>query len=274
MPYILPPFCRQGNKYSMLDDILPLIPSHKVYVELFVGSGAVFYNKEKAEKNIINDLDKTTINNFRLIKNAPLDPDKYYQPETIEETKKFFRKHGDSVADKIVGQRIELCTGFRNKPVKKEAGIYRHVGMKKFLKNVDVFKEKMKDTIIENKDYGEVVKKYDGVDTFFFIDPPYENTRKDFGYAQTTDFDFERLKNILSSIKGKFLLTINDSDYTRNLFKDFYIKPIDVFDPHKNIYGSGKRFRKELIITNYKVGKMEGSGLDSCITTYLRKRYM
>jgi site-specific DNA-adenine methylase len=39
----------------------------------------------------------------------------------------------------------------------------------------------------------------------FFLDPPYENTNKDFGYAEETDFDFERLATLLRLIKGKTL---------------------------------------------------------------------
>ena len=54
-PTIKPPFCRQGNKYLHRKNIIPFIPPHKRYVELFVGSGAIFYSKEKAQETILND---------------------------------------------------------------------------------------------------------------------------------------------------------------------------------------------------------------------------
>jgi len=106
----------------------------------------------------------------------------------------------------------------------------------------------------ENKDYEAVVKKYDSPETFFFIDPPYENTAKEFGYAQSSEFDFERLKDVLSKIKGNFLLTINDSKRIRDLFRQFHIKPIKVPNAYSHRKNSKqKAFRPELIITNYSI---------------------
>ena len=75
------------------------------------------------------------------------------------------------------------------------------------------------------------IYKYNNAETFFFLDQPYENTNKDFGYAEDADFDFERLATLLRLIKGKFLMTINDSPDIRRLFKGFNIKPWKVKTP-------------------------------------------
>jgi hypothetical protein len=76
-PSLRPPFCRQGNKYLHRKDIIPIIPQHKRYVELFVGSGAIFCSKEKTQETILNDLDKGVTKGFNLIKKTSLDMDKY-----------------------------------------------------------------------------------------------------------------------------------------------------------------------------------------------------
>ena len=47
---IKPPFCRQGYKYLHRKNIIPFIPPHKRYFESFVGSEAIFYNKERHKK--------------------------------------------------------------------------------------------------------------------------------------------------------------------------------------------------------------------------------
>ena len=250
-----PPFCRQGNKYPIRDIIIPLIPPHKRYVELFAGSGAIFYNKDKAEQNILNDLDKKTIANFRLIQNAPLDPAKYaHQPKSLTAVKHFFDHHGDSIADRLIHERIRACSGYSQRPVTESKQIYHVKNAERVLKHLGEYKEKLKGVKYENKDYEAVVKKYDNADTFFFIDPPYENTAKEFGYAQSGEFDFERLRDVLSKIKGDFLLTINDSKRIRDLFKGFHIKPIKVPNPysHRKV-SKQKAFRPELIITNYNI---------------------
>jgi DNA adenine methylase len=71
-----PPLGRTGNKFPLRDIIIPLITPHKRYVELFAGSAAIFYNKEKAEQSVLNDLDKETAKGFLILKKAPTDPTK------------------------------------------------------------------------------------------------------------------------------------------------------------------------------------------------------
>jgi len=250
-----PPFCRQGNKYPIRNIIIPLIPPHKRYVELFAGSGAIFYNKDKAEQNILNDLDKKTISNFRLIQNAPLDPAKYaHQPKSLSAVKYFFDHHGDSIADKLIAERIRACSGYSQRPVTESKQIYHVKNAERVLKHLSEYKEKLEGVKYENKDYEAVVKKYDNADTFFFIDPPYEKSDRGLGYAQSDEFDFERLRDVLSKIKGNFLLTINDSKRIRDLFRQFNIKPIKVPNPysHRKV-SKQKAFRPELIITNYSI---------------------
>lgn len=253
-----PLICRQGNKFLLRDKIIPKIPPHKRYVELFAGSGAIFFNKEKAEENILNDLDKTTSNNFKLIQKAPTDPSKYTMDlSTIDKTKQYYTQHlnaKNSPANQLVLNKLIACTGFSGKPVPSVRGIYKTFDINRFVNSLPRYKDKLKGVKILNEDYAKVVDKYNTADTFFFIDPPYENTNISFKYAEDVDFDFQRLADTLRKIKGKFFMTINDSKNIRDLFKEFYIKPIDVYAAWGNSPESkiGK-IRKELFITNYKI---------------------
>ena len=254
-PSLMPPFCRQGNKYIHRKKIIPVIPPHKRYVELFAGSGAIFYNKEKAEENILNDLDKGVVRRFRSVKNASTDMSKYKQKlDTIPKVKKFFDKIPRSAADKLIHEIIQTCFGFSGKPVVASKGIYKPSNpFLKIGRSLDKWQDALKGVKIENKDYEAIVKKYDGVDTFFFLDPPYENTDKDFEYAQDTDFDFDRLAEVLRGIKGKFLMTINDSPNVRKWFKGFQQKAWDVPTGWGTKGNAGRKHvtRKELLISNY-----------------------
>ncbi len=85
---VKPPFNRIGNKYPLRNKIIPLIPPHNTYVDSFLGSGAIFFNKEKAEKNVLNDLDKATIRRIRILKTAPSNPDAYRNDlDTLKKSK-------------------------------------------------------------------------------------------------------------------------------------------------------------------------------------------
>jgi len=243
-----PPYCRQGNKYTIRHKIIPMIPAHETYVELFAGSGAIFFNKQKAKNNVLNDLDKNTTKSFNLIIDAPLDISTYPNPQSVEETKTFYLQPTENIIqNEIIRYKIIVSCGFCNKPVVKANRIYKNRKYHRWLKDLEKWKDKLNDTTIMGVDYEEAIRKYDGVDTFFFIDPPYENTVSEFGYAESKAFDFNRLLKALMGIKGKFLMTINDSTTTRQLFKDFIINDIDVF------CSWNKSIRKELIITNYPI---------------------
>jgi DNA adenine methylase len=251
---IPPPFCRQGNKFPMREEIIRLIPRHKRYVEPFLGSGAIFYNKPHllSQENILNDLDKYTYDQHRFLLNAPTDPAKYPRGlNTIPAIKRFYNKTPRTPADKLIHAKIEACNGFSGSPVRASYGIYRKADPTKVLKNLAFYQSRLKsNTKLLNQDYAEVVSKYDGPDTFFFFDPPYEKTRSIYGYGEHKDFDFDKLREVLSGIKGKFLMTINDSANMRILFKEFCIKSTKVYARWSRKTKKAND-RKELLIMNY-----------------------
>lgn len=247
-----PPFCRQGNKYPMREEIIRLIPSHQRYVEPFVGSGAIFYNKPPATESILNDLDVNTSNQHRFLRDAPANPSAYpVGLDNLPAIKRFYKTSPKTRAEKLIHAKIEACNGFSGSPVSASYGIYRKADPTKILKRLGFYQSRLRNgTEILNKDYGEVVRKYDSPDTFFFFDPPYEKTRSIYGYGEHKDFDFERLLEILRGIKGQFLMTINDSARIRALFKEFTVKSTRVYARWSR---KTKRVdsRKELLIMNY-----------------------
>ena len=249
-----PPFCRQGNKYMSRRQILKWFPTDiPVYVELFAGSGAIFFNKEdKSRRNILNDLDKNVIDRFRLLKKAPGGDTGWRNDlNTLAKIKRFFSDHGSSIQDKILFEKIRTCNGFSGKPVTKPEEIYRSYNPISILGDLADYKDMLTGVVLTNKDYSDIVDKYDGVGTFFFIDPPYEGTQKSHGYSSgSNDFDYERLCDVLRGIRGHFLMTMNDSSRIRSLFKGFHIVPLEVYTTWGNSSG-GQEKRKELIIMNY-----------------------
>ena len=57
-----------GAKNRLAPWICNYVPLHRNYVEPFFGSGAVFFNKEPAYLEIINDIDGDIVNYFRIIR--------------------------------------------------------------------------------------------------------------------------------------------------------------------------------------------------------------
>jgi site-specific DNA-adenine methylase len=116
-------------------------------------------------------------------------------------------------------------------------------GTKLLDKDYSLYHEKLKKTTILNKDYLAVISKFDSPSTFFYLDPPYENSSKTIDAY--TDIDLSNLAEVLKKIKGKFLLSINDSPNIRKLFKDFQMSKVST------VYALKKRKVVELFFTNY-----------------------
>jgi site-specific DNA-adenine methylase len=190
------------------------------------------------------------------LKNVSTNPNDYPQNlKTLRSIKKFYNEHvdkaNDTVENQLVLEKIKSCSGYNNIPVQNESSIYKNynpiINLEK-LKEVKLF---LKNTRLLNKNYETVVKTYDSPTTFFFADPPYENTDKTF-YNEKNTFDYAHFANVLSKIQGYVMITLNDSSNIRSLFKDFEIKSIKAVNNWQNApHSSNKKQRKELIIMNY-----------------------
>ena len=245
---VRPLYCRVGAKSSIKKKIIPLIPNHKIYVEPFIGGGAIFFEKELAEKNVINDLETDLIRDYKIARDAPSDKEKYKKDldNTNALQRYYFMGSYNSPADKFMKTIIKRCNGFGGLPVLST--VYKDSNPYNKIKLLDQYQEKLKATTILNQDYKSVIKTYDSSNTFFYLDPPYEKSK---GLYKEFSIDFEEMARLLKSIKGQFLLSINDSSTIRNIFKDF--KQIKlVVAPQSRFEGAaGSKPRAELLIKNY-----------------------
>lgn len=275
--HLRPPFCRNGNKYPVKDILIKQFPEHKKYVEPFTGSSALFFNKPKAEQNVLNDLDKRMIQSLRWLKSAPPkdDPewdkiefkgkpyvsqykgdarDNRYSGDRVARARAFFAKVPNSIIEKMAHFKLAGCAGFNGVFANKPSQIYKvsEKPLQRIETYLDLYKEYLKGVTLETKDYANIIKQHDGANTFFFIDPPYENTSSSLGYAEDKGFDFERLRETLEKVKGKFMMTLNDSPNIRKIFQQFKIAGFSAPNPWNTRDDKADRKpRKEVTIRNY-----------------------
>ena len=96
-----------------------------------------------------------------------------------------------------------------------------------------------------------------GWDTFFYADPPYFSTEDMYAVGFNWN-DHVRLKDTLSKIQGKFLLSYNDCPEIRELYKGFSMLDFSRTHSMAQRYEAGKEF-KELLISNYDLYERERS---------------
>lgn len=248
-----PPICRMGGKSKLRKTIIEMIPDHTCYIELFFGAGWVYFGKEPSKVEVINDIDKELTNLFRMIK--------HHSPEIERQLEYEFS--GRDVFEEYKNCTIEYLTEIHRavrflylitQSFAGRGGAYGYGTSTKpsqqiFYKNVlGELKKRLRNTYVENLSFEKIIDKYDRDYSFFFCDPPYFETT---GYGNTFGENEQLLlRDKLSNLKGKFLLTINAHEKVREWYKDFNLKEVQVnYSVSKEAKARGKY--NELIITNY-----------------------
>ena len=248
-----PPISRMGGKSKLRKTIIEMIPEHTCYVELFFGAGWVYFGKEPSKTEVINDIDKELINLFRMIKYHAPEVERMLEYEfsgrdIFEEYKNVSVDHLTEI-HRAVRFLYLISQSFASKG--KDYG-YATTGRPApqiFFKNqLGEIKDRLRNTYVENLSFEKVIEKYDRQHTFFFCDPPYYNLT---GYGnEFGEKEQLLLRDKLVSLKGKFLLTINDHPQVREWYRDYNIKEVEVnYSVSREQSARGKY--KELIITNY-----------------------
>jgi DNA adenine methylase len=220
------PITYYGGKQKMLRHILPLIPAHRVYVEPFFGGGAVFWAKEPANIEFINDHNGEVINFYRVLKlrypelereiSATLHSE--FQQKKAKEIYRHPEGHGDierAWALWVLSHQsiyAILCNTW--KFANNRANASQLQGRKEAF--AEIYSKRLEHTSIFCRDALNVIKKTDSEGAFHYVDPPYFNANMGHYRGYTSD-DFEKLLQTLAGIKGKFML----SSYPSELLASF-----------------------------------------------------
>ena len=218
-----------GSKWSMADWIISQMPEHKVYLETFFGSGAVFFRKKPAVLETINDIDSNIVNLFKVIRNhpeklaeqiqyTPLSREEYYytfeaNPKNeIERARVFLVRCGQAI-----GAKTSDRTGWRSNinPMNQHKAREWNRLPNKILMVAD----RLKNAQIEHQDANTLIERYNRQEVLIYADPPYVlSTRSKRMYAhEFTDEDHVMLIGKLKKHSGPALL----SGYDNDLYNDF-----------------------------------------------------
>ncbi len=101
--------------------------------------------------------------------------------------------------------------------------------------------------VIECLPYQDFIRRYDKPHTLFYLDPPYYNCENYYGKDLFKRDDFACIADLLATIKGRFILSINDVPEIRQIYSAFKIQTV------KTMYSMSKNKNLkvgELLITN------------------------
>ncbi len=244
--------CWVGGKRILRKKLAERFPKNfNGYIEVFGGAGWLLFLKERwANLEVYNDIDSRLTNLFMVAK---------YHPEALEKELELMIDSRELFGDLLTREGItdiQKAARFFYL-IKRSFGAQgEHYGTSKkdnstksLTRMVDQIMQVAKrlDKVkIENRDYKEIFALYDSEDNFFFLDPPYR-----FGHQYKTGrMDYEEFLSQIRSLKGKFLLTIDDCPENLEMFKEFNIERVERANGINKKVIKNKMY-KELIITNY-----------------------
>lgn len=250
-----------GGKFYAMDILRPFweCMPHKEYREPFAGGATVFFNKEKAELNWLNDIDHELITCYEVMQNEIkrirlandftteiASPERWREVFDSKPISKYDigRKYYYLNRTSFSGKLVSAAWGYRPKrSLPPERWHERILPCGKFLEGVK----------LTALDFADVIDA-PGKDVLMYVDPPYYLPPKHKHYRYGFDIkDHVRLAEILKSTKHKFFLTYDDCAEIRDLYKWANIHNVRFFYRVDNsaTRGGSRQVGFELIITNY-----------------------
>lgn len=254
---ISPPAPYLGGKKNLAEQLIYYIQAtpHKSYAEPFFGMGGVFFRRSRVPKGeIINDISHDVFNLFRVVQRhyRELVHVMRFQMSSRRAFELFLRTNPDLLTDIERAARFYYLQklAFGGKIMNRCFGVdadHSRFNIRQLKKHLLKLHERLAGVTVECLHYSDFIRRYDGPDLLFYLDPPYWGCEDDYGKLVFGRDDFTQLAEQLSQIKGKFILSLNDTEGVREVFAQFHIQSVETV---YSISGQQKQVG-EVIISNY-----------------------
>lgn len=210
-----------GGKGRQLSELLPLIPTTRIYVEPFGGGGSVLLNRPRSEIEVYNDLDRQLVNLFRVLRD-----DDYYvsfrrRVALVPYSRAEFERalHFDDVDDPV-DRAVAFYTALNQSISGKRLGTTGDWSRNRTVNNADAWfrrqetlsavADRIRSVQVECRDALDIISEWDTAETTFYLDPPYilDTRGRNKYYAVEPGDDFhESLVERLLTTRGGVVLS-------------------------------------------------------------------
>lgn len=232
-----------GGKWRLAPWIIAHMPEHDCYVEPYGGGASVLLRKPRSKAEIYNDIDSGVVNVFRVMRDpeaadelrrlvelTPFSRDEFdqaYAPsiEPIEAArrtliKSFFGFSADAISRaissssgmRVVASSWNAPTGMRTYRSShgRRRGTNPAVDWAGWPQMIEVFTNRLKGVVIENRDASTIMLQHDDRRTLHYVDPPYLHSSRlsHHGYRyEMSDDEHRNLADLLNSLKGAVIVS-------------------------------------------------------------------
>ncbi len=253
-----------GGKRNLSKRLIELISRtpHRGYAEPFVGMGGIFFKRTSRPKTeCINDWSMDVSNFFRILQRhyiAFMDMLRYQitsragfelliatDPSTLtdlERAARFLYLQRLAFGGKVSGRHFGVDP---SSPARFD--------ITKLGPVLEAIHERLSPVVIERLPWRTFVTKYDREGMLFYCDPPYFGCENDYGKSDGGEplfgsDQFAEMATLFHDLKGRFILSLNDTEEVRKIFAGFAISEVET----TYTVSGGSRAKRvgELIIRN------------------------
>jgi DNA adenine methylase len=248
------PFGTSGGKARMASSLVELTPEHDTFVEAFSGAASYYFKKDPdaSKSEVLNDLDKETYLLLKFFRDASSQEINDLKGREWRGDKKMFLFMRDKFKVKTPLDQIYktlymkrhsfMYRGQTWRGVKNDPQTRKRVNQPpSSLDRLEAYKERLSKTKLFNKDYRDIISKFDSPTTFFYLDPPYDEDM------------VEGIIKTLKEIKGKWLLSFSYNKELAEGLKEFNVHILDVTRTINKPEGETRPVQKEILAANYPI---------------------
>lgn len=221
-----------GGKHKEIRNFEDFFPEDfEVYIEPFVGGGAVFFDLN-AQKNVISDVHEGLINFYKQLSlgngleiynrlsELEVNEESYYRVRDQLEPK-------DDIDEAVIFYYLRK-TAFRgmlryNSKGKFNIpwGRYKSVNFEELKK--EEYTDLLKRTDVRLSSFEDIFEEFDSESNFVFLDPPYDSKFTDYGYCKFGQDYQAKLAETFAKTKNKCLMVIGRTPLIEDLYRGYIV---------------------------------------------------
>ena len=268
------PISWYGGKGNMVAKLLPFVPEHTTYVEVYGGGASLLFAKPPSKVEVYNDINHDLVNLFRIIKDPSTferlhmlllltpysrwewEQSKDYSSETdpVIRAYKFFMNVRESFSAAQKGWSYSIDTVRRG----MSACVSKYLSIISELPDIHL---RLSIVQVDCREAIPLIEAYSRPDTFFYLDPPYMTStrvvKNVYDHEMNNDQHITLLETIIKS-NSKFMLSGYSNEIYNDMLKDWnrfeFVTRCTAGLVRKND-GQQRAERTECLWMNYDINK-------------------
>jgi len=228
-----------GGKRNLAKRLVERIGAvpHTTYAEVFVGMGGVFFRRDQCPRaEVINDWSEDVSTFFRVLQRhyVPFMEMLRWQVTSRAGFEKLLAMPPECLTDLersarfLYLQRMAFGGKVSGRNFGVSPGTSARFDVSKLGPMIEAAHERLAGVVIERLPWAEFIARYDRPGTLFYLDPPYYGCERDYGVGLFGREEFAAMADVLRSLQGRFILSLNDHPEVRRIFAGFAIEGVGV----------------------------------------------